>query len=85
MAEMDALRERMNKLERGIAAARERITHHSSSHMDHAATLDELTDRYLHLQQQLNQETASLESEGMHVDSFEKTVLDWINRLTVPH
>jgi len=85
MAEMDALHARMDRLEGRIAAARDRLALHSILHMDHAATLDELTERYRRLQQQLSRETASLESEGMHVDSFEKTVLEWINGLTFPH
>jgi hypothetical protein len=85
MAELDALKDRMNKLEYRIATARDRLALHSTLHLDHAATLDELTERYLHLQQQLNQQTASLEIEGMHVDSFEKTVLEWINGLTLAH
>ena len=85
MVDMDALRERMDKLERRISAARERLALHSTLHMDHAATLDELSERYQHLQQQLNSESTSLEHEGMHIDSFEKTVLEWVNGLTFPH
>ncbi len=85
MADLEALKARMDALDRGISAARERLALHSTLHMDHAATLDELTERYKHLQQQLNQETASLENEGVHVDSFEKTVLEWINGLTLAH
>ncbi len=85
MADLDALKARMNSLENRIGAARERLALHSALHIDHAATLDELTERYVHLQQQLNKETASLESEGVHVDSFEKTVLEWINGLTLAH
>jgi chromosome segregation ATPase len=85
MVELDALRERMDHLEKRIAFARERLALHSALHVDHAATLDELTERYEHLQRQLNKQTASLESEGTHVDSFEKTVLEWINGLTLAH
>ncbi len=85
MAEMDSLQARMSSLERRIAEARERLTLHSTLHQDHAATLDELTERYLHLQQQLQSEAVGLEAQGMHVDSFEKTVLTWINGLTLSH
>lgn len=85
MAELDALHERMNSLEHRIADARERLAQHSALHVDHAATLDELTQRYERLQHQLNQQTASLETEGVYVDSFEKTVLEWVNGLVLPH
>ncbi len=85
MAELDALRERMNTLERRIAGARERLASHSALHVDHAATLDELTERYEHLQKQLDKQSAGLESEGVHVDSFEKTVLEWVDGLSLPH
>lgn len=83
MAELDALRARMTDLERRITAARERLAQHSILHLDHAATLDELTERYRQLQRRLDTETAKLASEGMPVDSFEKTVLEWINGLTL--
>lgn len=85
MAEPDALRARMTTLEQRLSAAREKLALHSTLHVDHAATLDELTQRYQHLQQQLNQQSASLEAEGVHVDSFEKTVLEWVDGLTLPH
>ncbi len=84
MAELDALHERMNTLEHRIQGARERLALHSALHVDHAATLDELTERYTELQRQLTQQTATLESQGVHVDSFEKTVLEWVNGLTLP-
>ena len=85
MADLDALRARLNRLEARIDAARARLALHSVLHLNHAATLDELTERYLHLQQRLNQEATGLETEGMHIDSFEKTVLEWINGLTLAH
>ncbi len=85
MAELDALRARMNTLDQRITAAREQLALHATLHVDHAATLEELSERYQHLQRQLNKQTATLETEGMHVDSFEKTVLEWVNGLTLTH
>lgn len=85
MAELDALHERMNTLEDRIQGARERLALHSALHVDHATTLDQLTERYQTLQQQLKDQSATLETEGVHVDSFEKTVLEWVNGLTLPH
>ena len=84
MAELDVLHQRMNTLEQRITEARERLALHSALHVNHAATLDELTERYEHLQRQLSRQTATLETEGVHVDSFEKTVLEWVNGLTLP-
>ena len=81
MTEMVALRQRMDRLERRIAEARDRLLRDARL-PDHAATLDELTERYLHAQRDLARETAELEGEGVRVTSFEKTVLDWVNHLT---
>ncbi|HEX3161667.1 MAG TPA: hypothetical protein VHQ92_03735 [Pseudolabrys sp.] len=85
MADFSSLNDRLNNLEKRIAAARDRLYLHETPHSDHATALDELTERYFYLQQELNSETANLEAEGVHVDSFEKTVLDWINSLTFNH
>lgn len=85
MADFSSLNDRLNNLETRIAGARARLNQHSAAHQDHASTLDELTERYLHLQRELRGEAADLESQGVHVDSFEKTVLIWINGLTLDH
>lgn len=83
MADFGSLNDRLNRLESRIAAARHRLKLHDTAHRDHAEALEELTERYLHLQQELHSESANLEAQGVSVDSFEKTVLTWINRLTL--
>ncbi len=83
MTDFSSLDGRLNTLEKRIAGARGRLCQHDTAHRDHAATLDELTERYLHLQQELRGESVDLEAQGVHVDSFEKTVLTWINGLTL--
>ena len=85
IADIDDLRKRMSGLESRISAARERLIVNGTVHEDHSATLDELTKHYEHLQQQLHNETVDLEAHGVHVDSFEKTLLNWINGLTLNH
>jgi len=85
MADFSSLNDRLNNLEKRIAAARDRLCLHKTPHSDHATALDELTERYLYLQQELQSETVNLEAQGVHVDSFEKTVLNWINGLTLNH
>lgn len=85
MADFSSLDGRLNNLENRIAGARGRLCRHDTAHRDHAATLDEMTERYLHLRQQLHSESVNLEAQGVHVDSFEKTVLTWINGLTLHH
>ena len=86
MADFASLDDRLTALEQRIAGARDRLDRADPTlHKHHAATLDELTERYLHLQQQLHSETTDLEAQGVHVDSFEKTVLNWINGLTLNH
>jgi hypothetical protein len=85
MADFSSLNDRLNNLEKRIAAARDRLYLHETPHSDHATALDELTERYLYLQQELHGETANMETQGVHVDSFAKTVLNWINCLTLNH
>ncbi len=83
MADFALLHTRLTNLESRIAAARDRLQQHDTARQDYTGTLDQLTERYLHLQQELHSETVSLEAQGVHVDSFEKTVLTWINGLTL--
>jgi DNA repair ATPase RecN len=82
MTDGGSMKERLDSLESRISAARERLRLNDALHKDHAATIEELTRHYQHLQQQLDVEAADLASQGVHVDSFEKTVLNWINGLT---
>ena len=85
MADFGSLNDRLAALEARIRSARERLHLHNTPLEDHAATLDELTERYLYLQQELQSETVDLKEHGVHIDSFEKTVLGWVNGLTLKH
>ena len=82
MSESGTPSDRLEDIRRRIDQARDRLELHDMLHKDHRATADDLMSRYRHLQNTLADETASVEAKGGHVDSFEKTVLTWINGLT---
>lgn len=85
MSEDKALTQRMEDLKRRIDQAEEKLRLRMILHKDHQVTIDELRRRYALIEQQLEDETATLEAKGHHVDSFEKMVMRWIDTLTFDH
>ncbi len=79
MDEAVNLKARLDAIEARIQQASEKLKLRGLFHKDHQATAEELLKRYRLLTDQLNGEVASLEAHGHHVDSLEKTVLNWVN------
>ena len=81
MDEKESLRARLDAIDTRIEQARSRLTLNGLFHKDHQATTDQLERRYKLLAEQIEAETGSLEAHGVHVNSFEKSVLSWFNSI----
>jgi DNA repair exonuclease SbcCD ATPase subunit len=81
MDEAETLKTKLDDLDRRIREARDHLKLREVFHKDHEATADELARRYKMLRDNLNSEVSSLEAQGKHVNSFQKTVLDWLNKI----
>ncbi|PHR16439.1 MAG: hypothetical protein COA41_15285 [Sphingopyxis sp.] len=72
---------KLERIHERIVEAQERLKLKNSFHDGHQASARELLARYEYLQSQLDKEVADLESQGRHISSLEKSVLNWVNGL----
>jgi hypothetical protein len=79
--ETEAFRTKLDALDRQIREARARLTLAGIFDRDHIATADEIARRLALLRDMLDGEVASLEARAGQLNSFQKEVLIWLNRI----
>ena len=83
MNEKENLRAKLDALDSKIEQARSRMRLSGLFHKDHDATADELQERYKLLAEQVDAAVDGLEAQGVHTNSFEKSVLSWLNSINL--
>jgi len=81
MDETETLKAKLDEIDEKIRKARDHLKLRQIFHKDHEATADELARRYKMLRENLDSEVLSLEAQGEHINSLQKTVLDWLNKI----
>jgi nucleotide-binding universal stress UspA family protein len=69
----------LETLHEKILAARDRLSAENSLHSHHDDISKELLARHKRLAQMLEDEIHDLEEHGIHVNAFDRAVLEWLN------